>query len=469
MAEILKITTPLVNKNQQVQPSKQADPTIPFNLQETGKVIKPNPQSDLLKQNNGMIQKEEAPNILMNLLKDPSVSVNFLKNIFMLQEIIRLLPVNNQTMTQEIEQLFDSLMISPDDIVAELMKQENTSTKFKGELFDFLRDLETQNPQPEIRRGVANLLKAINSMTGRENALRAVSNGLRFLAESLSPSKNLAAQLRELADEFSGEDAPSRFNELKSVLFDVFDEVENSILLSPKMSKVMAITIYNLSRFNNNQDFFQDAVANLLTLIDGRQTKSAFVERIKNFLDEMRTSEQNTEGSKIMDVLAKIIGKQADDESITLLNSDKIEKIITSLLSSPCNYTPLLHFVVPVEFMDLRSFAELWIDPNAEGEERENGSKTKDNIHMLVVFDIEGIGQFEAELYVTDSQIDFSLLCPPAYADDFANVSSTFEKCIVGSPYRFRDINIGRLERPRSLMDVFKTLPYKRTGVDVKV
>ena len=35
----------------------------------------------------------------------------------MLEEIINLLPVNNNTVTQEIRQLFDALLIDPDHIV----------------------------------------------------------------------------------------------------------------------------------------------------------------------------------------------------------------------------------------------------------------------------------------------------------------------------------------------------------------
>lgn len=68
----------------------------------------------------------------MNLLKDPAVTVNYLKNIYMLEEIISLLPVNNNTMTQEIRQLFNALLIKPDDIVGELVDQEYASTLFKG-------------------------------------------------------------------------------------------------------------------------------------------------------------------------------------------------------------------------------------------------------------------------------------------------------------------------------------------------
>ncbi len=470
MADILKITTPLVNKSQ-VQPNKQAtDPSVPFNLQDVSKVIKPNSNGELLKQNNGMIQKEEASTILSNLLKDPSVTVNFLKNIFILQEIIKLLPVNNSTVTQEIEQLFNSLLIKPDDIVIEMMRQENTSTVFKGELFNYLRTLMSESTAPEIRAGVANLLKSINGLLGKQDVLNAISNSLQFLSENLEASKTLSGRLGTLSEQFRTQDAAQKFSELKSQVLDIFKDVEGSILYSPRMSKVIAITLYNLSRFNDNPDFFQESVSTLMLLLDGKQQRSELAGGIDSFLAQMKGAEEQRENSKIMDILAQIIGKQTDSADFTLLNSEKIEKIIHSLLSSPCNFTPLLHFVIPVQYDQMKSFAEIWINPNGSEDERNaSGRSGKRNIHMLIVFDIEGIGQFEAELNVWDQTIDFSLFCPPAYVSEFSGMKECFAKCISASSYQFGTIAIDKLERPRSLMDVFKSLPYKRTGVNVKV
>lgn len=124
MADILKISTPLIDKAP-VQPGKQvADPSVPFNLSEIEKVAQPNQQSEILKQNTGLLE-QESPAILMNMLKDPSVTVSFLRNIFMLQEIIQLLPINNSTLTQEIQQLFDALLVKPGEIVPELIDRKS--------------------------------------------------------------------------------------------------------------------------------------------------------------------------------------------------------------------------------------------------------------------------------------------------------------------------------------------------------
>lgn len=469
MADLLKITTPLVKQTQaQSQLGRQpVDPNAVFDLPDVSKIIKPGAQSEMQGQNNGMIQKEETPTILMNMLKDPSVTVNFLKNIYMLQEIIKLLPVNNQTFTREIEQLFDALMLAPEEISQEMVRQENNSTEFKGELFDFLRNLVEENPQPEIKYAVANLLKSINCSNSRQDIMGAVANSLSYLSDSVQTSRTLATRLQELAGRFRQPQAEEHFHELKAQTLVLLKDVENSILYSPKMSKVISILNYNLSRFNDNPDFFQDSLVSLLQLLDGKQQKGDFVRHVKEFL-EQRGGDRAEEPSRVMNILTQILNKHAQSEELTLVNSEKMERIIHSLLSSPCNFTPLLHYVIPVEFMNLKSFAELWINPNGGEDERPIGER-KASTHLLVVFDIEGMGQFEAELFVSGMDIDLAVYCPPAYVEQFSEIGDRVKRVTGATGYRFGEVRVDKLDKPRSLMDVFKSLPYKRTGVNVRI
>ena len=150
---------------------------------------------------------------------------------------------------------------------------------------------------------------------------------------------------------------------------------------------------YNLTRYNSNDSFINDSARNLLRLLTNRQDKTHFVELFQGYISE--TNVQESKNSKVMEALVKIINKQVDNSGSKMVNEEKINSIIESLLSSPCNFTPLLHFVIPVEYMDMRAFAEIWI--NTEEENSQNSGEIKKNTHMLIVFDIESIGQFELE------------------------------------------------------------------------
>lgn len=510
MADMLKITTPLVPSSQQVhgaRPTQESDAI--FNLQDITRIHQTNPQGEPGAQHN-TLEQEDMPTILSNLLKDPSVTVTYLKNIFMLQDIVGLLSVNNQTVTRELEELFDALLLKPEDIVPELMSQGKDSTIFSGKLFDSLLRLigEASRGGADIRGDVVGLLKSLSSTLARRDILDAVSNNLTFMAQGLAPSRSLSDKLTELARLFKSPGAPGNFSDLKNQTLALLREVEGSILFSPGLAKVVSIVTYNLSRFSDNPDLIQEAMNGLLETLPGKEQKQEVVNGLREFIEsfgelyqdeagleklplrfnyddrqqrrdffdylrhlmtEQSRGEQRTQSSKVMDTLVKIISRQSEEENAALLSSGKLEKILQSLLSSPCNFTPMLHFIVPVEYEDVKSFAEMWINPNGDEDSAAEGNPPDKSIHMLIVFDIGEVGRFETELYVRGEVIDLSLLCPPTYASLLSGIETNLSRSISGLHYKFGKIRISPLERPRSLIEVFKSLPNRRVGVDVKI
>lgn len=498
MADILKVTTPLVNKNQAVQPKPGVEPLTPFNVSSTTKVIQPHNQSELLKQNTGLLEGNEGATILMDLLKDPAVTVSYLKNIFLLEEIFKLLPANNTTLTPEIEQMFQTLMMDSGDIASEMVRQENDSTMFKGEFFDFLRELSDNSPpNSEVQRGVANLLRAVNNLMCKEDILDGVANNLQFLAENLSSSKELYPRLIELMERFRSKHAGSNFPQLKGETLALLKEVEDSILFTPKLSKILSITIYNLSRYNDSPDYLNEAAFYLRQLLSGpqRQQLISYLDQLMRALREETTENSNLKaprpksahsldafvtpdgqiiqeptdraGSKVMETLTKLIGKESTKQPLSTNDESKMEGILHSLLSSPCNFTPLLHFIVPAFFQDIKAFAEIWINPDSDEKDMPPGAGR--GKHFLLVIDVETLGQFEAELFVHDKIIDVSLFCPPGCEQLFSGLAKDLPKQLTNFSYRVGKVKLDTLEKPRSLMDVFKSLPYKRVGVDVKI
>ena len=319
-------------------------------------------------------------------------------------------------------------------------------------------------------RSVATLLKSINHEMNRRDILDAIGNNLKFLGKSLSASKGLSEKILELSQKFRSSDSEINFNSLKKEVALVLDEIEESILYNSKTSKLVSITEYNLSRFNGNKDFLNQSVRNLLIMLDGNQSKNELINLVNSFLRDMKNGDMNSlKSSETMDTIAGIISKQSDNDEVRMLNAENIDKIVHSLLSSPCNFTPLLHFIIPVNYLDLKSFAEVWIDPDGKSDERSVAYSNNQCIHMLIVFDIEGVGQFETELFVEDKKIKLNLLCPPSHVETFSKIKEDFAQCISFSEYYFEKITVDKLESTRSLLEVFKSLPYKRTGIDVKI
>lgn len=474
MADVLRVTTPMINRAQVVDPKKGIEGIAQFNLQDTSKVNRTSAENDILMQHNGLFGEETTSALLLDLLKDPSVTVNYLKNIFLLQEVVKLLPNTNETITAEIEKMFEQLLLEPENLAEELERQEYSASKFRGELFAFLKDVIEKNPgNTELKKTVVDTLKSINVYTTKQDILNAVANSLEFLRDNLEPSKALAEKLDVLAKEFRAETAPEKFESLKEEVFTVLKEVEESILYNPKLDKVVSITKYNLSRFSTDTAYMKESIDRLFFSLRNEEDRQTLMTSVNKFLKE-NTPAQNGEEvkdkkSQVLDTLTKIISKQVTSKEIMLQSSDQLNKIIESLLSSPTNFTPLLHYVLPVQYQEMQAFMEIWVNPNGKEDtpEHKRGNE-KDNIHMLMVFDIGAIGRFEMEMYVKDNVIDFFLFCPPAYTEAFAKTKDNMAKAIKTLDYQFGEVRIDNLERTRTLMEVFRSLPYKRTGVDVK-
>lgn len=485
MADILRVTTPLIAKNPP-QLNKQPESGEVFSLQELVKVVKSNPQSELLSQNNGLVERSGSSAAFIEMLRDPDVTAGFLRSIFVLQEIVGLLPLNNQTVTPEIRRMFDSLFISQGDIVAEMIRQENSTTTFKGAFFDFLRAALSEGENPEILEATLRLLKAVNSALDGRDALDSVANNLQFLSESLAPSRELSMKLYELSQAFRQPVSGEKLTELKSRILPLFSEIENSILFSPKLAKILPLVIYNLSRYNINTSRIAEAAEKFVRLIENDSQKEEFAKALGSILARVQNAgQEGTESSldksagkpftdpqysRVMNTLANIISSRKSDESLSPVSKSRLENVIYSLLSSPSNFTPLLHFVIPVRYENIDSFAEIWINPNGEEDEApSSGDGSPKCIHLLIVFDISGIGQFEAELFARGRTIDFSLFCPPEHIESFASLERTLRQSIANSGYRFRNVTVGKLERIRSLMEVFASLPLRRMGIDIRV
>lgn len=475
MPEFLRVTTPIVNKNQAITQKPGIDPTGAFSIQNTTKVVQTHNQSELLKQNNGL-PENEAPTLLLDLLKDPTVTVSYLKNIFMLEELFKLLPANNQTVSKEIESIFEALLVKPENLVQEMINQEKASTAFKGELFDFLRGIsERERERPEVQQSIARLLRSINSLGNQKDILESIGNNLGFLREKLGASSALSEKLDRLISGFRGESAADSFQTLKSETISLIKEIEDSILYSSKLGKTLSILTYNLSRFNAGTDFAAEAAYRFRQLLSP-EDKKVFNELFEKYVRALQSADGlnfiNADGVKpqendVMTLLIKLISQQSGSEELSVADSAKLEKMLHSLLSSPCNFTPLLHFILPLQQDDTRAFAELWLNP--ECDERDLPAGVDKGLHLLMVIDIDGVGRFETEFYVYNSTIDFSLFCPKGCEEGFEGVLRALPRMLYGTGYHLGSSNVSILNSSRSLMDVFKSLPYRRVGVDVKI
>ena len=167
-----------------------------------------------------------------------------------------------------------------------------------------------------------------------------------------------------------------------------------------------------------------------------------------------------------MENIANFLAKALNNENINHLGIVNPNTLVQSMLTAPGVFTPLLHYVLPVQIEDLRAFGELWVDNNAS----ENASDNEENSnHIFINIDVENIGIFELELFSQNNNLHVSLFCPKDFVKNFSNIKNVVEQIATQSGYTLKSTKVEPLIKVRTLVDVFPRIAERRAGLNVKI
>ena len=127
----------------------------------------------------------------------------------------------------------------------------------------------------------AELLKAVNASISRQDVLDSVANSLEYLSEQLTGSRNLSGMFSQLAARVRESRGSLEFEELKPQVQQALKELEESVLYTPQAARVIPNILYNMSRYQDNDAFLQEALMNLLIHVNDREEKAHIRELVK--------------------------------------------------------------------------------------------------------------------------------------------------------------------------------------------
>lgn len=471
MSDLMKITTPILPRNYVNSVKSNQNPSQDvFNLVDLARVTKPNDRSET-PDNNGLnlATQQEMKHALGALLKDPGLAITSLKRLLLMSTV--LLTITGENAEQaDVSNLIKSLMLSEQELLTEIFSQQQGISSFQGEFFDALRNLLSGTTSAEFKESIGALLKAITGHVYSKDILDSISINLSQYAELMHSVPEAYEALKSLSENFkafSQATAPlnvNTFNEMKDSLISVLRELNLSIYASDKTMNLTALIVYNLSKFVNDKDEINAAFDNF-----SRFLPEEIRESYKNALDDYlavatKQSENAVLHSKIIDNLSAVIKQHLDGRFNTPAATQEINNILQSLAAAPSSFTPLLHYILPLQLGDSSALAELWVDPDSSKGGESGGAPIK----IFFVSDIDTVGHFEIEMMVIGNKIDLYMFCPSDYTDFFKNYKERLSQICKNTSYSFSSINIEPLVKERRLDEVFPKLNIKRSGVDVR-
>ncbi|HOV41736.1 MAG TPA: hypothetical protein PLM59_08090, partial [Oscillospiraceae bacterium] len=206
-------------------------------------------------------------------------------------------------------------------------------------------------------------------------------------------------------------------------------------------------------------------LSQIVDSIDSAEVKTALAGRLNEILSRFAASEGiKYSAPSSMENFADFLAKNIADPSLRSLGAMSQNEMLQSLLTAPGVFTPLLHYLMPMQIDDTKSFGELWVD-NYSGSDDDGERENR----LFLSFSIENIGDFELEILEKKKELSVSLLCPPQIVKSFSKFRETASKIAAANGYYLKSASAVPLKEKRNLVDVFPKIKEKRAGFNVTV
>jgi len=464
---------------------------------------------NLLKALNFSSNKEEILNAL-------SANLKFLSEYFSPNASLsaKLTKLSNQWGAEDAEHMFEPLkgetLALLKDVSASLLNDERTQT-FIPLIVHNLSRYNTNRYM--LKESFANLLTYIPSNEMRKELSTAFNN----LLQKLFSPKQLS-EMEDNSDTYNNTLNQKENQEFFSI-FDNKDENSSlSLFIKSHLSSEEYLEGIDLSpeklEFLSNpfmdgeQSGLQTIKNILMSMLGGTESRqmipvihkeiqgiadmTTLVEYLNNILKEMPDIDQredvfrtfteivNTMAQRkelpatsnipsspsTLDKLTDFIAKNINHEAIQSLDNFNASNLLQSLLNAPGVFTPLAHYVLPLQFEDTKAFGELWVD-NDENNPN-NTPVGQKNYHLFLTFDIESVGRFEVDMYALGENISLSFLYPEGFDYRVKRFTDKIDLIIRNIGYKPVKMETAVLRKPHNLTEVFPKIVDRRKGLNVQ-
>ena len=372
-----------------------------------------------------------------------------------------------ENLTQEIARFLELIKMSPAELLEMLRGQQGQNLKFTGPFFDVLRQLVNSNAPTDLKIAILDFLRKYDSLTSSQHILNNILANLKNIASNIPASQSalLNGMIEKLSQEEMMGNNPKNLEILKNEIMPFLARYISMTKDLGAVRNLIAILTLNVARYEaGTKESFIQALRELTSYSEmSKFMRGMSVDDLAALLAKAGQNRGNELVDRLISIIARGMGGEAGAQSKAVF-----QNIVTSILINESVYMPLLHFTLPANVSGGMFFSELWIDPNAEKEGGEEGGGGK-AVKLLVKFDIRDVGFFESIILLQNKSVDMELYYPEKYKEREIEMKDALTEIMARNELSFRSLFLARVEKPKTITEVFPKIYERRNAINVAV
>lgn len=477
MSNVLKITTSTVGYDNPNLPPKTniaskpdssiQGPVVP------DKVVRPDARSDSSSQNPDVVAKfkfqSNFEGFISQMKADGSTVENFASAMF--ERLANLSSSGlSQDALQQLQQFIKMIEVEPQNMTMMLKEQVDSSLIFQGAFFDLLRQVMKESRSVDLQGGILEFLKRFTDMSEGEH----LQNQMKQVMENLKAGmfKNGREQLEAMEKQlnFSGARADTARNAsvLKEKILPFLNQYITNTNDRGQVRENAAFLASLTARYENGQE--ERVMEKFRELMEypamNQKFKGMKAEDVLHLLamtDYKKSVEKNRWMKEFSAIIREGALKGADPEQKYAFRNAMFSTVLNESV-----YMPVLHTLIPMKSGDRLMLAEMWVDPDAEGD-GSAGRESERTIRGLIKFDIDQVGFFDLFFIYQDGKIRVQLNYPEDLLDDGARIESEIQDIFTRNGIKAEELYFGTSHKAIPVEEAFPKIFERKNSINVKI
>ena len=292
---------------------------------------------------------------------------------------------------------------------------------------------------------------------------------LKFLNESMS-EKGYMSDLKDSG--YNIEQMMTAYSRGRQSGFQTLHDMVKGLFVEDKTGEYSAQFTQDFSKLHTVQEVI-DKLNEMLRAMPDMPIRERLYGAFVDVVDKMALKNELPQHGvrppvhSTLDSLTDFIQENINHPALKSLDSFNAANLLQSLLNAPGVFTPLAHYILPLDVDGTKAFGELWVDNDENNPNNTPG--TQRNYHLFLTFDVESIGRFEVDLYALGDEVNLTLLYPPRFEKQIDPMKDRINKVVRNVGYNTRAFETAPLKAPHNLTEIFPKIVDKRTTLNTRV